>query len=1014
MKKLNTADVEGKTIIWKDDEGSHEARIEFHIRDGATSSVYKAREISTSKNLAIKIPFPKDDSDDDEFLDEASLVEKLHRAYIPKNAPLPLLRETSFLSQTVIITDFLKVEWQMIARRQEPDFLLYSYFSCMQQIMKLFEVLHDQGFANLDIKDENFYLLPDDRLVVVDWNRCISNDPQNKEKNTRYLTTIHSTHRVLANLFFQFYTGKEPPNPLPINSDSDWGVDCPRAIKRTLIDCSMPWGFDGTLITERLVWQEKIINSAGMEGEKDILIDCRKLHEPSEIDLHERVERILDALDTLKSSPRRADFAQELENEVDWVSEILSRPDRKINDIVEQILKFLSSYNANLALQTCQRHLEEMSRPDQYFPRTVHWKLARWLTICDLIAQLSNSSAININNHEEQIPALLDILGRLCTNPELSLGKLELGLHESVKQLHKSLSFAEDLRLEMLNSYNLSNAIEKIRKAQGLKQKMDGLRGDLSEELFHALEKFLPLWNLVDLEAEVLQEAEFIRIEKERQDLKEKIVFKFENYNHTSLPEIEESIIKSKTSLDEDLKCVGRAIKEARQGRWKTSLEFLDSRKTESTLMEKVKRGINIAIQDCLSKAQSHTLYESDIWQLLEIKSLGVPILEPLLLRLDHAQKAETDSQGSLDLCKKYRIEPWASDADDLPFLVDQLILNVRHQVQKQKLIELKGQIQSDKDSITSLLLTKETVDGYLAQKDEFQKNVDMISGLNQDLIKIQHEIKKIHASEQSPNKILEELGRMSKELGNKSEEAKNEVERLKNQLKLVQEAVNSMNKEFPDTEQALPIVKEMDMLISLTIEYARKGEFDKAVSLWENQTKNEHSKGKSPASTGKFNEIITSWKNHLSTIRESPEKKSTYQKWFEAISQNKAQDSYECITKLAAEKGSPLYEHLLHNHHLMTYGKNWGLESLWWELFKDRKIEDLRKQINEFDPKSGYDYWLKNQWNHRLYLYQVASNLIEDANEQKDMEWIKESKSLLQVLIPADIWLAALPHPVV
>jgi len=1023
MTKLDHSDILGKSVSWLADSGeANQAKIEYHIRDGATAAVFRARQYLPGDRV-VKIPFEAA-PEKSNFVDEVFLVDLLHDDY-RKNGdvvPLPLLKRTKFLDRDVIVSDFLNIEWQLIAQRENPVFLRTHYYTFTQQALKLFTVLHEHGFANLDIKDENFYWLPDNRLMVLDWNRCIQDQTDNEEKHTQFTTAVKNAYRTLCNLFYQFYTGKEIPNPLPSVVDTEWGTGSPRTLRRILIDINNPWGLNEQEIENRLAWQATVASLIDQKDIGGIFRRCDELHETSEIDLQERVERVQDAVESVRRSSDTldlfADLSTQLQKQEDWIHEILSQPELKYKDAVDQIRVLLGKFDTNLALQTCQRHLSEMRRPNSYITRTVLWKMTRWQVICQTLVRISGmteDTPLNVNNYQEIIPQLLWVLDREPLGDESQLQALGLGTE--ITCLYAGLKKAEEFKQQMLQAYNISQPQEKLSCLTRAQGQIKSLRGEIPDQLLEVLERFIPLWDRERLEAEVLRYQENQSSERKTKQLKSNILEILEEPGLSSLSDSIKLIDAADVELDYELGQSKLALHYAFQFNWHSALGILAQAAPDSFLLQ-VSNAITEKISAWLTEIQDKELYAPDINRLQEIHLHipQIPLPDHLQQLIDFAATAKLDSEEDLTNCKKRQLEPWALGPDDTFLLVDNLKNILRLKKHKKELEAIRAEIGQGEKNLKNSLLSENEIEELkqAAKKYEVQRN--NLQAMETQL----RSIREILAN-QHPETTFDEL---SEQLQHQYDQVQQDLGVLRYQQKLVESLVNSSEIQT-GSEKYLPFATEVSLLISMVIGYACQGKFSEAANLlgklMKDRTKdlpeeslqlleairNGNIPDRAPSNIVEYIVIISSWRDHLFKISKDSALQVAYTNWINHLSKNDPIESWKLCIQLLPEKGKPLYEHLSHNQAMIMYGKDWGPEARWLHLFEQRQISDLKNEIEDYKPSNGYERWQHSQWRHRLYLYDMAFKYIAAAKEKQGDRDL-EIEPLLQMLIPADIWAAA------
>jgi len=1015
-------------VRWTDEQGcDHHATIVSHIRDGATSTVWMAMENKLEGQAAewvVKIPLPSQiNNHADEFEPEEEVVEKITAQYqkVGKKAPLPEMAKTQVMDLPAIVMKFYSVENQAILVRQQPDFVKWNYAHFALDSVAIFQTCYEIGLINTDIKEENFYWYEPGGLLVLDWNRCqrLEKFKDQGESGRREMI------RLLVEILYMVYTGKDIPRPLPAGVDITWsGPQTPRSLRRLVLDANQGHRLTTfAALRERVDWMVKTISWE--VGDLPIVISyCKTLQEDQKTPVLSRAESILDLVDTFlpfASGTQREDLL----SSQSWARSRMIAQGIRLEEGCAEIKTALEKVDSQRAIQRCEVLLTELD-----LPAREKWKLGRWYLIAQCINDLRRQGSLTIiQQGEEKAAHIIEFLkpngaqSHPITGVASELQASVLSTYKRIQDVDALLQKAE--KLSYLSSIDADN---QLLLWQEIQQTLNAPLGDLPRQVKEIIYLAMPVVDESVLSRQIMLEKEKARNEQNTLELKQKVKAMLREGH--ALDAIYQHVTTQPVSLDLDLRALLTAVEAAQRGDWPEALSLTKTQQVQSfDALQQILAKLTPWLQQ---KAKS-VLYMVDMQQLKrvfdELNGLRVPTESPtqslsnsLQSRLAVLTLCDPYSLDWYLACKENHLEPEllsASDETNQP--VDWHIIRL---TLDQKRAQLDQTIREVKQSMEKLNEMVDLQDLNRRIDDAIRLSKDLINNMNvqnQDLLNTRVTIA------EGENNLTDQVQKLTKELDqlkgrtiqlinpNTPEGSlQKQVEAIRTSIQSVGGFIHQMEEamgNLREHQEAMSGVVDVATLVHLVVDLSMKKQWLPAQSFVSTMLKR--------MDPGSYSaNILQGWKNNLDVISRDESIKRLYEQWIDALQKGASQKvngnnsraeiesarkgAENMMLKLAeTQQGLPLFEWLSQaNHDLFNAWKKEDKSVEWYARFQSGDVETVRKEVQEA-AKDGMRLELQF-WYERISQFDWAINILE--NKMEDSHY----GILMRTSIPEDVWSVA------
>jgi hypothetical protein len=387
----------GKQVSWQDENQQPvTASVGEYINSGRTSDIFLVQfpDKHTSQQLYV-IKIPHASSEPDNFEDEFIVLARIDGAMKDRYQLLPIPKAylTRFDGKKALVMEYLYPSKRWMSANEDAGFQQSAFFDSTTQALDLFKEVHQLGFANRDVKEDNFYWLSDQkRLVVTDWNRCL------RRGHELYESIVKETIRTLSILFYELWVDVRPPSPLPpvdAATDERW-KNCPRTIRRVVYDSHSATGITIDVIRKRLNWLQHLVNNHQAQSWEDLLNRVNILYKDDAGEIIENREQVLDACDWVEKTKDIPDnLSEEFSNLKELIEQEKHNASWKIRMAEKDVRKKLEESKLIEARDFCLKNLKEID-----LPAKEKWELAKWYIIADFLVDLSDDSKLYLTNDD--------------------------------------------------------------------------------------------------------------------------------------------------------------------------------------------------------------------------------------------------------------------------------------------------------------------------------------------------------------------------------------------------------------------------------------------------------------------------------------------------------------------------------------------------------------------------------------------------------------------------------------
>lgn len=141
--------------------------VEGRLGTGGMATTYLARRTSDGKEVALKVPHEHcldDESFRRRFVREGNLGSQLHHPNIVRILEAGEEGETPYMAMELVRGTTLR---ELL--RTAGELPLQTVLDVVRQVAEALDYAHSKGVVHRDLKPENLMLLPDGRLVVMDF-----------------------------------------------------------------------------------------------------------------------------------------------------------------------------------------------------------------------------------------------------------------------------------------------------------------------------------------------------------------------------------------------------------------------------------------------------------------------------------------------------------------------------------------------------------------------------------------------------------------------------------------------------------------------------------------------------------------------------------------------------------------------------------------------------------------------------------------------------------------------------
>lgn len=769
-----------KVVIWTDERGcKQKATIQQLIRPGATSYVFRIIGDSlVTTPFVVKIPKPANDIEA-----EWKALDSLRKTDAKEFLPVCYRGHIDAMpdQDDVLVIEYLDVKNQWLALREGNRFELENLLAAGKQAAKVIAVSHSLGYANIDVKPENFYWVDNKRFVWIDWNQYTYKDPQGASDlglEEKFSRDKRDNILTLLNLMYQMLTVSATLNPWPpvgAQRPNAWNK-VPRPLQRAIVEANESAGITANTLADRLGWLEQLFGlkqAQNWSGLVKMAVEIRE--QKSDHESIENLERVQDILSFLPEEQLMAPAVIEIKNWVD--SQHSSIP---IEDAYQRTVEFVTNKKYKDAIE----FLENSIRRQLPLEAEIAWPLAKWYAIVKrLSAILQKGLFIPKEVSVAVFWAEQNSNDALADNPDLTPD-----VQKSISEVQDALARAEVLVENSRQLHLISDVSSRLSVLKNTQKEMQEWK---TASVFPALtldvlQKRLSLWRIAELEKEIMSAD--IAGEQDEKFIAEKDKLKTILLASPEYPvrEIDQLISRGGALWEQDpsLNQIIRVHQTARMGNWVDALRQIPDKLDPGSLFSQYRQALVGGALSELRGLDDKVLYHPDLLLAENLMECCTKDLEAanefdkLSSRLKGAREAEWNNLDLLRGCLELHIEPWCESSQDLTFSVTNLIWMVELKSKQQEILREFNEANEISNKVNNL--ARQVNSDEFVQLIQQLKNVEQYAPLITKTNEVNQQLEEIKTL--NLNQVRDDLAKAAQELENVSKDAKATLDKA-NQL---------------------------------------------------------------------------------------------------------------------------------------------------------------------------------------------------------------------------------------
>jgi hypothetical protein len=995
--QVSKSDLIGQEVLWSDDsDDPHQATIERFISSGVTADVYAAVDKRYVRPVAVKIL--KQSENHNRYERELTVLSEIREtqghAGFMLNVPEAHEGTIEGVDTPIVVMEYFSPDDRWLSHTIGQEII----FKGALQLIDLYQTCQDLGYANLDVKIENFYWIEEEsRLVLLDWNRCVSNEVIRDDE--RFWDYLSDSFSAVLNVVYEMLTGVAPVNPLPALDAEEpeaWEA-APSVIKRTMYEVRQLDEIDFEELRSRFIWYISARRYYN-DGDWDLLLglmdSIEQNTEVSEMETRDILEDILSMIDWEQVPENYASYFEVFEEQEQFP---LDDPAWEVQKVFDQVFDQIPAHPTQ-AMTMCENAVDELD-----VPRTALWKLGRIYAVAVLVRDLFEKHGMYSEEEAESIVQFFD-----GEPVEMILGANQ-GRDDLVLALNEKFQLAEQLIEdgdEIVEEYSPEDQLEAL---DDLEDRITLLKEYLPELTYNTLRYRLPIWDRKRLEADVSSRGTYERLMADSSAFKKELIDLLEEEQFYPFEDIQTLITEADFELqsDHELRILLEVQEEAQTAQWARAIyEIIDMPKP-SGLMQLVKESLLRSAQGWLNSL-SGTLYMPEIRRISELINLfeeEAPdlFIEPEIRdRVSCAEQGVIDDVNSLQACQALDIEPWAQSASDRSVLIDNLL---RVAILKQQQAAIM-RIRSDIEEVEQFQ--------WVVSEEEQQQLSMRIEELTKKLTIHKNQVD-LQKNFQLQYEQLIEVVSKADQIQSELDEKIATIERLTRELTSRQAVIEPV---LPKIGQAEKIVAQLiqtqeseQLILTVLIDFLGKGDFPSARDyLLQVIASQEQISGQPPGQLT----LLRQWLFHLNDILKEESLQSAYADWFSALATDDLEESNRIMQQLVVDSFRPLYVYLAAQHdRLIAVPAFLPVANVWWEKFMKGDLLTLKSQITLYAQSiqagdSPYRMALIREWEQRCDLALNMARLIKKDDFKKFKKWLSDPEKLMGLLVSDTVLNAA------